>query len=105
MTFTQQIITLIVVVVATQCTRWLPLLFFRKGAPPFIDYLGRIFPPAIFAILVVYCYRNVEFIHSATHGFPELLAGVCVAIIQFRFKNMCLSILTGTILYILIVNL
>lgn len=104
MTLTQQIVTVITVVAATQCTRWLPLLFFRKGAPRYIDYLGRVFPPAIFAMLVVYCYRNVDFLHAATHGVPELIAGICVAIVQLRFKNMCLSILTGTFLYILMVN-
>lgn len=105
MTLTQQIVTLLVVVTATQLSRWLPLLAFRKGAPAFINYLGRVFPPAIFGMLVVYCYRNVDFLHSASHGLPELIAGIIVAVLQFRFKNMCLSILGGTALYIIMVNM
>lgn len=100
MTLVQQIITVAVVVAVTQLSRWLPLFVFRKGAPAYINYLGKVFPPAIFGMLVVYCYRNVDFIQSANHGLPELIAGACVAVLQLRYKNLCLSILGGTAAYI-----
>lgn len=96
--------TLVVVVAATQLSRWLPLLAFRKGVPAFIHYLGRVLPPAIFGMLVVYCFRNIDFLHSPQHGLPELLAGIVVAGLQVWLKNMCWSILGGTALYIIMVN-
>lgn len=60
----QQIITIATVVVGTQLTRWLPFLFFRsnKPTPAYIYYLGKVLPPAIFGMLVVYCYRNTDFL-------------------------------------------
>lgn len=106
MTLTEQIMTVGVVIVGTQLTRWLPFWLFRDKAktPPYVQYLGRVLPPAIFGMLVVYCYRDVDFIHSSQHGLPELVAGLCVALCQFAFKNMCLSIVTGTFIYIVWTN-
>lgn len=105
MTVLQQIITIGVVVVATQLTRWLPFLVFRREEPAYMRYLGRVLPAAIFGMLVVYCYRNVDFLHASAHGLPELVAGAVVALLQARFKNMAVSILVGTALYALWVNL
>ena len=57
MTVTEQIITVASVVVATMLTRFLPFLIIgaNRETPKYIQYLGKIFPCAIFALLVVYC--------------------------------------------------
>lgn len=69
------------------------------------ENLGKVLPLAIFGMLVVYCYRSVDFAASLKHGFPEIVSGICVAICQLAFKNMCLSIVIGTVLYIVWMNI
>lgn len=106
MTFIEQLLTVSIAAVGTQLTRWLPFVLFRNAAntPGYIQYLGKVLPPAIFGMLVVYCYRGTDFIHAAQHGLPEIVAGLCVAVSQMFFKNMFVSIVLGTGVYILWMN-
>lgn len=41
-------------------TRLIPFLFFPKGKeiPPIIRYLGRVLPPAVIGMLVIYCLKT-----------------------------------------------
>lgn len=105
MTEIQQIVTIGLVVAGTQLTRWLPFFILRsdKQTPAYIRYIGKVLPPAIFGMLVVYCFRDLD-VRGGAHGIPEIVSGVCVAVLQLLFKNMGLSIVTGTVLYILWVN-
>lgn len=105
MTTLQQIVTIATVAVGTQLTRWVPFWIFKSGkqTPAYIDYLGKVLPPAIFGMLVIYCYKDTDFLAPA-HGIPEIVSGLCVAAIQLLFKNMCLSIIVGTAIYIAWVN-
>ena len=75
MTHTQEILTIAICVVGTMATRFLPFLIFRevRPVPPYVQYLGKALPSAIFAMLVVYCLRNVDFTGGA-HGLPELVS-------------------------------
>ena len=59
MTLTQQILTIGAVVLGTMLTRFLPFLVFPadRPTPKFIQYLGRVLPGAVFALLIVYCLR------------------------------------------------
>lgn len=63
----------------------------------------NVLPVAVFAMLVVYCYRNVTFT-SGNHGLPELIAGAVTAALHLWKKNMMLSIAAGTVLYMLLVQ-
>ena len=105
MTTTQQVITIGTVVLATQFTRWVAFFAFpaNKPTPKYIQYLGKVLPSAIFGMLVIYCYKDVD-IFSASHGIPELLAGAVVVGLQFWKKNMFLSIEVGTVLYMILVQ-
>ena len=106
MTVTQQIITIGAVVFGTVLTRFLPFIVFREGrpTPKYIQYLGKVLPSAVFALLVVYCLKDVSFI-SGNHGLPELISiGVTVALHLWK-KQMLLSIAGGTICYMLLVQL
>lgn len=105
MTVAEQIITIFIVVLATQLTRWIPFGVFRSSAhtPRYVNYLGRVLPPAIFGMLVAYCYKDTDFL-SPSYGIPEVISGICVVVVQMLFKNMACSILSGTGLYILLVN-
>ena len=94
-----------VMAAATFLTRALPfLLFGRGGEPPkVVLYLGRFLPPAVIAMLIVYCYRETEF--SQLSGWlPGLIAGLAVVALHVWKKNNMLSIVGGTILYMVLVQ-
>ena len=105
MTVTEQIITVASVVVATMLTRFLPFLIIgtNRETPKYIQYLGKIFPCAIFALLIVYCLRNVD-IFSGSHGLPELLGIISTAMIHLLKRQMLLSMAAGTIIYMFLVQ-
>lgn len=46
-------------------------------------------------------YKKYAF---SEYGLPKIVCGVCVAVCQLLFKNMCLSILVGTALYVIWIN-
>ncbi len=94
-----------VMAVVTFLTRALPfLLFGRGGEPPrFVLYLGRFLPPAVIAMLIVYCYRATSFA-SLSGWAPGLIAGLAVVLLHVWKKNNMLSIVGGTILYMALVQ-
>ena len=103
---TGQIAALVAVMaVVTFLTRALPfLLFGRGGKPPeVVLYLGRFLPPAVIAMLIVYCYRGTSFAGAAGWA-PGLLAEVAVVFLHVWKKNNMLSIVGGTVLYMVLVQ-
>lgn len=62
MTLPQEMITVAMCVAGTMLTRFLPFLVFnsKRPTPRYIQYLGKVLPGAIFAMLVIYCLRNVS---------------------------------------------
>ena len=90
-----------VMAAVTILLRFLPFLVFRKETPPYIAYLGRVLPPVIIGMLVIYCLKDVN-CTAAPFGLPELIASVCVVGLQVWRRNPLLSILAGTILYMLL---
>lgn len=105
MTLSQQLITIAMCVLGTMATRFLPFLLFssKKPTPGYIQYLGKALPAAIFGMLVVYCLKNVSFT-SGSHGLPELVAIFVTAGLHLWKRQMLLSILGGTVCYMLIVQ-
>ncbi len=94
-----------VMALVTFLTRALPfLLFGRGGNPPrIILYLGQYLPPAVIAMLIVYCLRNMSF--SAPAGWaPAVIASVAVAVVHVWKRNNMLSIVGGTLLYMALVQ-
>ena len=94
-----------VMAAATFLTRALPfLLFGRGGEPPkVVLYLGRFLPPAVIAMLIVYCYRGMSFT-ELSGWLPGLIAGLGVVVLHAWKKNNMLSIVGGTILYMVLVQ-
>ena len=102
----QQAVTIAMCVLATVLTRFLPFLIFsaKRPTPKYIQYLGKVLPGAIFAMLVVYCLKYVSFV-TYSFGIPELLGiGITVALHLWK-RQMLLSIAGGTIAYMLLVQL
>ena len=71
MTTVYAIAMIAVAAVCTFATRVAPFLLFNgsKPIPPIIRYLGSTLPPAVIALLVVYCLKNVGWV-TGTHGIP-----------------------------------
>lgn len=86
-------------------TRLIPFLFFPKGkeVPGVIKYLGNVLPPAVIGMLVVYCLKGVR-VTAFPFGIPELLCiGVVIALHVWKRNNL-LSIGTGTVLYMFLIQ-
>jgi len=86
--------------------RFLPFLVFggKRKTPAYISYLGKVLPYAIMAMLVVYCLRNTPIMQSP-HGMPELISCAVVVILHVWKRNNLISILCGTLCYMLLVQL
>ena len=84
--------------------RVLPFIAFGKKRPSFIIYLGRVLPPAVMSMLVVYCLRGVNIL-SGTHGIPEALSCAAVVILHVWKRNTLISITAGTVLYMVLVQI
>ncbi len=105
MTATQQLITVGVCVLATLITRFVPFFVFsaKRTAPPFVRYLGKALPPALFGLLVVYCLKAVDIL-GGTHGLPEAIALLVVLLLHLWKRQMLLSVAGGTVCYMLLVQ-
>lgn len=86
-------------------TRLIPFLFFPKGkeVPQVVQYLGKVLPPAVIGMLVVYCLKNVS-VFQAPFGLPELLAVAVVILLHLWKRNNLLSIGAGTVLYMFLIQ-
>lgn len=105
LTTTQALLSILVMAVVTFLTRAMPFLFFDRGdhPPQIILYLGRVLPPAIIAMLIVYCLKGVSFM--ALGGWvPAALSCLLVVVLHLWKGNDLLSIFGGTILYMVLVQ-
>ena len=94
-----------VMAAVTFLTRALPFLLFDRGdhPPAIILYLGRVLPPAIIAMLIVYCLKGVSF--AAPAGWvPAAVSCVAVVLLHLWKNNDLISIFGGTILYMILVQ-
>ena len=106
MTTEQQFITIGILVLGTLITRFLPFALFgeNRKTPEFVQYIGRYLPSAVFAMLVVYCLKDVSFI-SGSHALPEIIAIAITVAMHLWQKKMLLSITAGTVSYMLLLHL
>lgn len=95
---------ILVVSFVTIALRFLPFLVFRNNTPQVILYLGKVLPYAIMGMLVVYCLKNVSFV-DGSHGIPEAISIALVVLLHKWKHNTLLSILLGTIAYMLLIQM
>ncbi len=102
----QTLVIILAITAGTQISRWLPFLAFsgKRETPRFVKYLGRVLPPALMGLLVVYCFKNTS-VFTGSHGVPELIATLFV-VLSYQWKeNLLLSVGGGTVVYMLLVQL
>ena len=100
------VLIVVVAVLVTVATRFLPFLIFGndRKMPPVISYLGKVLPCAIMGMLVVYCLKDVAFL-AYPYGIPEILGCALVAVLHIWKRNTLLSIGVGTVFYMVLVQL
>ena len=83
-------------------TRLFPFALFSKGEPPrILRFIEKYIPPMIMAILLVYCFKDVDFA-SRPFGLPQIIA-LAVTVATYLWKsNSMISIFGGTIVFMVL---
>lgn len=89
-----------VMALVTMLLRFLP---FWIETPKLISYLGKVLPYAIMGMLVVYCLKAVDFVQPP-HALPELIACAVTVVLHVWKRSTLLSIVGGTVCYMLLVQ-
>lgn len=95
-----------IIALVTAMLRFLPFVVFsgNRETPKIIEKLGRILPYAIMGMLVVYCLKGLSF--SSISGFlPALIASLTVGILYVWKRNTLISIICGTVCYMILIQL
>ena len=101
--------TCIYIGIGAGCTLFLRALPFilmngKKEIPKPVKYLGSALPPAIMAVLIIYCIQDVP-VAPVQSGIPKA-AGILVTAGSYIWKkNQVMSICLGTICYMLLLYL
>ena len=84
--------------------RALPFLLFgtRTEPPAMVRYIGRVLSPAAIAMLVVYCFASV--VPSLRGNLAQAAAAIITIALQLWKRNPLLSIITGTAIYMTLVQ-
>ena len=103
---THAVLLIAVSALVTALIRFAPFLAFRGGreTPAVILRPGKLLPCAVMSMLVVYCLRNMNFA-GASHALPEIIAAAVVVLLHVWRRNTLLSIVAGTVVYMLLVQL
>ena len=101
---TQVFLAILVIAAVTALLRFLPfLLFSGRKSPEWLTRFGGLLPYAAMGMLVVYCLKGVSF-GSVSAFLPELIAGAVVVGSYVWKKNTLVSIVGGTVCYMLLVQ-
>ena len=100
---------LLIILVSFACTfflRTLPFLAFSgdRAMPPWLEKLSHALPPAIMAVLVVYCLKSVPD-EWYPGGLCQLLAVAVTALLHKWKHNTFLSIILGTAVFMILIQI
>ncbi len=100
------LLAILVAAVITFMLRALPFLIFSgdRQMPKRLVLLGNMLPSAIMAVLIVYCMRSVAS-DLRDGGLLQLPAAAVVIATYHRQHNTFLSIVSGTAVYMLLIQL
>jgi branched-subunit amino acid transport protein AzlD len=98
--------SILVVVLVTALIRFLPFVVFggKRKVPKIIEKLSRTLPYAVMGMLVVYCLKGTD-LTAMPFGIPEVLSVCIVAALHIWKRNTLLSILCGTVCYMVLVQM
>ena len=96
---------ILLIAAVTAVLRFAPFFIFNgeKPVPKFVNYLGRVLPYSIMAMLVVYCLKGISFA-KAPFGLPEIISAAVVTVLHIWKRNTLFSIICGTICYMVLIQ-
>lgn len=98
-------LVVMVIAIVTALLRFLPFLVFNgtRTVPKVIHYLGNVLPYSIMGMLVVYCLKDISF-GKFGDWLPEFISVIGVVLLHVWKRNTLLSIIGGTICYMLLIR-
>ena len=75
----------------------------NKAVEKYMMYLGKVLPPAVIGILIIFCLKDTSIVNSP-YGIPEMLAVAVVVLLHVWKRNSLISILGGTVFYMYLVQ-
>lgn len=95
-----------VITIGTMITRFLPFVLFPEGrkTPRFITFLSEALPAAMMGLLVVYSLKDIK-LSVNPYGLPEIIAIVITVIIHKIKASPLLSIMAGTLSYMILIRI
>lgn len=96
------ILLIAIAAVMTFLLRAFPFLIFRgkQGMPVFVKNIANKLPPAIIAVLVVYCLKG-DLFQISTSAAASAIALTTVILIHLWKRSTLLSIAVGTVIYMI----
>lgn len=99
MQLTDKVMFAAVLIVGTQATRLLPLVFEnRMGGFIKDESVRSLINDVLFFLLIAYCFRDVAWTLEYA---LRVSTAVYVFVVQYKFGNTLFSIFSGTLLYML----
>lgn len=99
------LVLVLVISAVTIALRVIPFVIFgNKKTPKSINYLGDVLPYAIMGMLVVYCLKGISFA-VAPYGLWELVSVLVVVVVHIWKRSTLLSIVSGTLCYMLLLRI
>lgn len=94
-----------VIALVTAGIRFLPFVLFsgERKTPKIIDKLGKMLPYSIMGMLVVYCLKDVK-VTDVSSCLPALISCLVVGVLYVWKRNTLISIIVGTVCYMLLVQ-
>lgn len=105
-TLFQGLIAIVIMSLVTFLTRAVPfVLFSGKNKKPndTILYLGKVLPPAMMAMLLVYCLKDTSVV-TYPYGIPEISCVLLAIVLHAWKRNNFISIFGSTIVYMIMVQ-
>ena len=104
MTQSEALWAVLVIAAVTALIRFAPFFITgRKEMPGWLLSLGKVLPPAVMGMLVVYCLKDIRF--DILSGWLPHAAGCAIVVGSYLWKkNTLLSILLGTALYMVLLQ-
>ncbi len=75
----------------------------NKQVEKYMMYLGKVLPPAVIGILIIFCLKDTNML-KAPYGIPEILSVALVVALHVWRRNSLISILGGTAFYMYLVQ-
>ncbi len=101
-----KILAIMLMALVTYLIRLGPFLLFGKGknTPKWVTYVGRVLPPAVMGMLIVYSLKSVKLLEVSS-SLPVVIAIAMTSLLHLWKRNNLLSILSGTAIYMALVQL